>query len=135
MDQKLEILLNSKKNINSVDVDNYQKLEVVNKTSEILEYDIRNALSATEIFDAEREANPIYRIYGRIEYLSLLNGLSSNYNSVGNFFISSGGTNVKDIFNSFKFYLLKAASSGYTSGGSSIKYVRYFELLATPNDF
>jgi hypothetical protein len=137
MDQNLEILLNSKKNINSVDVDTYQKLEVLNKTSEILEYDIRNALSATEIFDAEREANPTYRIYGRIEYLSLLNGLSSNYNSVGNFFIGSGGTSVKNIFNSFKFYLLKAGT-GYThitGGSSTINYVRYFEVIATPTDF
>jgi hypothetical protein len=121
MDEKLQILLNSEKNINSVDVDNYLKLDIENKTGQIMEYDIRNALSATEIFDAEREANPIYRIYGRIEYLSLLNGLINNYNSVGNFFINANDTNVKTIFNSFKFYLLKAASSGYTqiTGGSS----------------
>jgi hypothetical protein len=138
MDEKLQILLNSKKNIASVDQDNYQKLELENKVGQIIEYDIRNALSATEIFDAEREANPIYRIYGRIEYLSLLNGLSNNYNNVGNFFISTGGTNVKTIFNSFKFYLLKAASSGYThitGGSSTINYVRYFEVIAGPSDF
>lgn len=137
MDQNLQILLNSEKNILSVDVDNYQKLEISNKTSEILEYDIRNALSATEIFDAEREANPIYRIYGRIEYLSLLNGLNNNYNNVGDFFISTGGTNTKNIFSSFKFYLLKAGT-GYThitGGSSSLNYVRYFEVIATPSDF
>jgi hypothetical protein len=102
-----------------------------------MEYDIRNALSATEIFDAEREANPTYRIYGRIEYLSLLNGLSNNYNNLGDFFVNTGSTNVKTIFNSFKFYLLKA-TTGYThitGGSSTINYVRYFEVIATPSDF
>jgi hypothetical protein len=137
MDQKLQILLGSAQNIASVDVDNYQKLEILNKTGQIIEYDIRNALSATEIFDAEREANPIYRIYGRIEYMSLLNGLSNTYNHVSDFFVNTGGTNVKTIFNSFKFYLLKA-TTGYThitGGSSTIDYVRYFEVIATPNDF
>jgi hypothetical protein len=135
MDEQLQILLNSTKNVVSVDKDNYLKLDIENKTGQIIEYDIRNALSATEIFDAEREANPNYRIYGRIEYLSLLNGLSNTYNSEGAFFVKTGSTNAKTIFNSFKFYLLKAASSGYTSGGSSIRYVRYFEVIATPSDF
>jgi hypothetical protein len=135
MDENVQILLNSKKNVDSVDKDNYQKLELENKPGQIIEYDIRNALSATKIFDAEREANPNYRIYGRIEYLSLLNGLSNTYNSEGAFFIKPTGVNNKTIFNSFKFYLLKAASSGYTSGGSNIRYIRYFEVIATPSDF
>lgn len=137
MDEQVQILLNSKKNVDSVDKDNYLKLDVENNTGQIIEYDIRNALSATEIFDAEREANPIYRIYGRIEYLSLLNGLSNNYNKVGDFFVNTGGTNSKNIFNSFKFYLLKA-TTGYThitGGSSTINYVRYFEVIATPTDF
>ena len=134
MDENLEILLGSTKNVNSVNVDNYQKIEITNNISEILEYDIRNALSASEIFDAEREANDVYRIYGRIEYLSLLNGLKLNYTKLKDFFLPSG--NSKNIFNSFKFYLLKAASSGYTEiTGSAIDYVRYFEVIATPKDF
>lgn len=130
----MEILLNSYKNIASVDVDTYQKIEIENNTSLILEYDIKNVLSATEIFDAEREANDIYRIYGRIEYLSLLNRLILQYKDLGAFF-SPVNLNNKDIFNSFTFYLLKA-STGYTNiVGSSIEYVRYFEVIATPNDF
>jgi hypothetical protein len=133
MDEKVEILLGSTKNIHSVDVDTYEKLELANKTSQIMEYDMKNALSATEIFDAERDANPIYRIYGRIEYLSLLNGLKSNYTKLQDFFLPASG---KTIFNSFDFYLLRAASSGYTQIlGSTIEYVRRFEVIATPADF
>lgn len=117
MDEKVQILLGTCKNVHSVDVDNYQKIELENKPSQILEYDIRNALSATEIFDAEREASQIYRIYGRIEYLSLLNGLITNYNSLSNFFLPQT-SNVKNIYNSFNFYLVRP-STGYTkiSGG------------------
>lgn len=134
MDEKLKILLNSTKNIASVDVDNYEKLEIVNKTSQIMEYDVKNALSATEIFDAEREANDTYRIYGRIEYLSLLNGLKLNYTKLEDFFLPTG--NSKNISNSFNFYLLKAGT-GYTQviSGGTIFWVRYFEVIATPSDF
>jgi hypothetical protein len=135
MDEKVQILLGTTKNVHSVNVDNYQLLELENKPAEINEYDVRNILSETEIFDAEREANDVYRIYGRLEYMSLLNGLPLNYSGLTNFFLPQK-TNCKNIFNSFKFYLLKAASSGYTKiSGNSTEYVRYFEVIATPNDF
>ena len=138
MDEKFEILLNSAKNIASVNVDTFEKIELTNTTSEILEYDVKNALSATEIFDAEREANPIYRIYGRIEYLSLLNGLKLNYSRLSDFFLQQT-TNIKDIFNSFDFYLVRPASSGYTNimngTGTTLYWMRFFEVIATPQDF
>jgi len=138
MDESFEILLNSAKNIASVNVDVYEKIELTNKTSEILEYDIRNALSATEVFDAEREANPIYRIYGRVEYLSLLNGLKQNYKYLSDFFLQQT-TNVKNIFNSFDFYLVRPAPSGYTNimngTGKTLYWSRVFEVIATPENF
>ena len=133
----MKILLNSLKNIKSVNVDNYEKIELSNKPSLINEYDIHNVLSATEVFDAEREANKIYRIYGKIEYISLLNGLKNNYTNFEDFF-NPQLLDSKNILNSFDFYLVKAAKSGYTniiSGGSTIKYVRYFEVIATPKEF
>jgi hypothetical protein len=132
MSENIEILLGIDKNVNSVNVDNYMDFLLENKQGEIIEYDIENSLSATEIFDAEREANDIYRIYGRIEYLSLLNGLSLNYKVLGDFFLPTG--NSKNINNSFKFYLIKPGT-GYTSGGSSVDFVRYFDVIATPADF
>jgi hypothetical protein len=134
MDNSVKILLNSHKNINSVDIDNYEKVELLNKSSNIIEYDIKNVLSATEIFDAEREANPIYRIYGGFEYLSLLNGLSLNYQYFEDFFIPLSG-NCKTIENSFRFYLLKPAT-GYTKiTTKSTQYIRYYEVIAVPSQF
>jgi hypothetical protein len=133
----VEILLNSLKNVHSVNVDNYEKVELTRKVSVINEYDIRNILSATEIFDAEREANPVYRIYGKIEYMSLLNGLKLNYTQFSDFF-NPQLTNNKNVLNSFNFYLVRPATSGYThitSGGSTILWQRFFQVVATPNDF
>lgn len=138
----MEILLNSYKNINSVNVDNHTKVELLNRKSLITEYDIRNVLSATEVFDIEREANEIYRIYGKIEYLSLLNGLKNGnstiegYTQFSDFFLPQKTGNTKTLLNSFKFYLVKPAVSGYTKiVGNDIEYVRYFQVIATPNEF
>lgn len=133
----MEILLNSLKNVHSVNVDNYEKFELTRNVGVINEYDIRNILSATEIFDAEREANPVYRIYGKIEYMSLLNGLKLNYTQFSDFF-NPQITNNKNLLNSFNFYLVRPAVSGYTqilSGGSTILWQRFFQVMATPNDF
>jgi hypothetical protein len=55
MDEKVEILLGSTKNIHSVDVDTYEKLELANKTSQIMEYDMKNALSATDLMQREMQ--------------------------------------------------------------------------------
>lgn len=133
----MKILLNSLKNVASVNVDNYEKIKLSNKLSLINEYDIRNILSVTEIYDSEREASEIYRIYGKIEYMSLLNGLRYDYSQFSDFFNPQLIGN-KNILNSFDFYLVKPASSGYTQltgGGSTILWTRYFQVIATPNEF
>ena len=134
----MKILLNSLKNVHSVNVDNYEKIELTRKVSAINEYDIRNILSATEIFNAEREANEVYRIYGKIDYMSLLNGLKNNYTQFLDFFAPQFSGDSKTLLNSFDFYLVRPAVSGYTqivSGGSTILWMRYFQVVATPNDF
>lgn len=132
----MEILLNSLKNINAVNVDNYDKVQLSNKLGLIHEYDLRNVLSATEVFDAEREAYENYRIYGKIEYLSMLNGLKSTYTGFTDFF-QPQTLNCKTLLNSFDFYLVKPTSSGYTqfSGTNTTDYLRTFEVIATPQDF
>ena len=137
MDENLQILLNSTKNIDSVNVDTHNKIELSNKRSLLHEYEIKNVLSATEVFNIEREANAIYRIYGKIEYISLLNGLKNNYLSLSDFFLPEYSGNSKNLLNSFDFYLVKAGS-GYTqivSGGSTILWRRHFQVIATPNEF
>jgi hypothetical protein len=137
MDRSVEILLGSLRDINSVNTEEFTKAELTRKTSEITEFSINDIVDATEVFDEEREANPVYRIYGRIEYLSLLNGLVNNYDELDDFFTPDFDTASKNIMNSFDFYLVRPASSGYTRAGSinSGNYLRLFQVVATPNDF
>lgn len=136
MDNKLKILLGSEKNINSVNVDNYNKIELTKKESRITEFTVNDVVNATEQFDNEREANTIYRIYGRIEYLSLLNGLKSGYDKLEDFFNPKKTGSFKDIFNSFDFYLVAPSDTGYIKiGRNTNKYKRSFKVLAKPNNF
>lgn len=134
MDNKIEILLGSQKNINSINVDNYETIELTNNESEINEFTVNDVVNATELFDTERKNNPVYRIYGRIEYMSLLNGLKTNYSILPDFF-NPQITDSKNIFNSFDFYLVTPSSSGYTNISNTTNYKRNFTVIADRNDF
>ena len=82
MDKSIEILLGSEKNITSVNTDNFDKIELFNKTRELTEFNINDEISSTDVFDSERESNQIYGIYGKIEWMSILNGLKANYRTL-----------------------------------------------------
>lgn len=143
MDKKTDILFGPSKNINSVAVDTYDSVLLENKRNNILEYDVRNILSVTEVFEAERQGTEVYRIYGGIEYLSLLNGVKDQYRLVSDFFTPyycpEGETcTFRDIYDAFDFYLVRPYT-GYTRAGThsdpNRPYVRKFEVIATPDDF
>ena len=115
MDKNIQIRLGSTKNINSVNVDTFEKVKLSFTPSLLTEYNVRNAVNAADIFDEERNTTAIYRIYGGLEYFSMLNGLDRNYSSVTDFFTPNNTTNIRDVFNSFDFYLVKPSNTGYTS--------------------
>jgi hypothetical protein len=134
-----KILLNSEKNIDSVNIDSYTKIQLENEFKEIVEFDIRKVISQTEVFEEEREKNEIYRIYGKINYLSLLNGLKLDYATVFNFFDKKKYPNeCKNIFNSFKVYLVKPSKETKERVEIENKelnnFGRYFEVIATGFD-
>jgi len=144
MDEKIQILLGSAKNINSVNVDTYARIELTNKLEEITEYSINNSLSASDVFDAEREASEIYRIYGKIEYFSLLNNLKNiGIPTLNDFFIpyfpsviTNTNTSI-NLLNSFNFYLLRPSNTGYTNiiiEGDNSYYIRDFEIITDDID-
>lgn len=145
MDEKLQILLGSAKNVTSVNVDTFARIELTNKLEEITEYTINNTLSASDVFDAEREASELYRIYGKIEYLSLLNNLKNigSLPMLNDFFIpyypsaSTLSNTSKTLLNSFKFSLLRPSNTGYTNitiEGDNTYYIRDFELVSDDID-
>lgn len=130
----MDILLNSQKNVDAINVNNYKKVELLNKSKLLTEYDSRNVLSASDVFESERETTNIYRIYGKFEYFSQLNGLKNNYMGIDDIFIQEK-TNSKNILNSFDFYLLKPSEhTNIIDPNSDIKFVRNFEVIATPKD-
>lgn len=138
MDKRLEILLPEKKNVNSINIDLYDKVYLENKRANLLEYDINNILSVTEVFDSERQNNEIYRIYGSIEWLSNLSGLREDYDQLSDFFLpftNLGETPItfKNLLNSFNIYLVKP-STGFTQINNTDEYIRYFDVIGTPND-
>jgi len=134
MDNKVQILLGSKKNINSVNTDSYTKIELVRNASEINEFTVNDVVSSTEVFDEERSANQVYRIYGRIEWLSLLNGLRDGYDSLEDFF-NPQSTDSKKLQDVFQFYLVapsSAATYGTIYNTDLVK--RNFEVIAGKDD-
>lgn len=136
MDKMVEILLGSEKNIDSVNTDSYSKVELVRNTSELNEFTVNDVVNSTVVFDAERQENQVYRIYGRIEWMSLLNGLTNSPRILENFFFPQYDDGSKNIINSFDFYLV-APSSGetYNPITGTNKLRRNFEVIATPNEF
>lgn len=137
MDKQIKVLLNQYKNIESVNSDLFHKISLNGEISEINEFNIKNVLSVTELFDIERDENQVYRIYGRIEYMSLLNGLMSDYSKFEDIFNPIKTGQLKDIINSFDFYLVRPTDDewNYIGGVSNLNYNRYFKVIATPNEF
>lgn len=141
MDKTIEILLGSRKNIASIDVDTFDKIQLFTNESELTEYDVYDSLSSADVFDTERENSQTYRIYGRIEYMSLLNGLKQNYTDFEDFLLPDYSLTSGNITNSFDFYLVRPAESGYTeingitNADGDDFYIRYFKVLATPSNF
>ena len=136
MDNKQEILLNSEKNINSVNRDSYTTIELTNNQSVMTEFTVNDVVNSTIVFDAEREQNQVYRIYGRIEWMSLLNGLKAGYSILEDFFNPDpDSTTSKKLKDSFQFYIV-APSSGVTYGtvsGTNQKR-RVFQVIAGKDD-
>lgn len=153
MDNKIVILLGNEKNINSVNVETHHKIEISNNVSEITEFTVNDAVDSTKQFNVEREKNSNYRIYGKIEYMSLLNGLKSSYSKLDDFFNSQKTGDIKDIINSFDFYLVAASMfsgdtytpidntgggnliSGSTIIDDTINLMRNFTVVANNDNF
>lgn len=127
----MKILGNKYKNLNSVNKDIDIKISLNNKEHEFNEFNLNTVIDSSEVFNSERQTTPIYRIHGRIEYLSLLNGLKKDYIKLEDFFQPQKNNNY-NIFESFKIYLVKPSSIGYTQIPLTNYYKRCFEVIAEP---
>lgn len=127
MSEVYEIQIGTGETANSVLVDNFLSLNLKTNTAEILPYDQTSVISAAQLFDDERQASSVFRIYGSVDFISIVNGLKLNYNSLNDFWTRprigmelSGLT--RNLLNTFDIYLCKQkgnlfeVSSGIYSG-------------------
>jgi hypothetical protein len=104
------IQLGTKKSTTSVNVDQNVNINLKNSTKEILSFNESSAIDVSALFNSERQASQSYRVYGRIDFMSIINGLHLDYTKLNDFFTPArlgeeklGLT--KNILNSFDVYL------------------------------
>lgn len=141
MDKRIKVLLGSNKNIRSTNTDIYDRIIFSNDTNVITEYNVNEEINSSDQFNIEREENESYRIYGRIEWMSMLNGVINNYDKLKDFFYPKHISTSKNILNSFNVYLVRPSSLPYdelvkTNDDTLYehKYNRLFEVIATSSD-
>jgi hypothetical protein len=130
---KEKFILSTDRYANAPSVDYYKTIELKNKTKFLLNDENITNINLSELFNIERENSYNYRLLGTINYLSLINNLNSNYSQVQDFFVRyNGGNNPKNIYNSFKIYVLKKSDS-YISLGNDLYKERY-DIITEIND-
>ena len=134
--------LNEEKNVDAVNRDFNQKIEFDSKQQTIIEYDIKNVLDVATTFENERQGTDTYRIYGSIEYISVLNGIPTGYTSYLDFFDPQTGI-TKSFLNDYKVYLVKpygfydntiSGQTGFTKLDNNL-YIKNFEIITELENF
>lgn len=123
MSEVYEIQLGEKRTVNSINVDEYLYTKFDTSSKEILPYDQTSVINAAQLFDDERQDSQIYRFYGCVNFMSVINGLKKTYKGVDDFFKrpkigdeANGLT--KSLINSFDIYLCRPMGNVYS--GSSL---------------
>jgi hypothetical protein len=133
-----QIQLPRLKNITETDKEIYMKTSLSSNYSNILEYDVRNVLDVTQVYETERQYVDTFRIYGEIEYLSPLNKMITGYTQLTDFFtIFLPSAITKNILTDFKFYLL-APTTAYTAlitGSTGGTFLKNYEVLSELKNF
>jgi hypothetical protein len=139
LEESKKILLNSFKNVDSVNTDIYLNVELKAERKQINEDIVNTFVSLSERFDYERQQSTKFRIYGAIEYFSFFNNIPINYTGTTDFFrppIQSEINNdlLKNFSNSFKVYLCKLSYDSIDTLNNN-RYTLYFDKITQLNDF
>ena len=131
MDEKIR--LSQFDNVDATNQDMYQSMGLSVNEEEIIEFDIRNVLDVTAVYEAERQLSNVYRLYGEAEYLSPLNAMITGYTQQTDFFTTfPRSADTKSILTDFKFYLL-APTTAYTAlitGDTGGTYIKDYEVIS-----
>lgn len=138
MNEPIQIQLGSSRSVNSINVDEFVNIELQNNEATILPYSQSSVINVAEIFDNERQASLNYRVYGDIDFLSVVNGLLKTYTKVSDFFTrpligSEQKGLTRNLLNCFDIYLCKL-STGHTAYSSQSLYNTGYEILTNLSD-
>lgn len=133
----------------AINLDAYENVDLSTHMREILPYDQTNVISQAQLFNKERQQSQKYRVYGTLDFMSIVNGLSINYKSIDDFFTRprigaefSGIT--RSILNCFDIYLCRplgnkfSGSTVLVSGNTlatGLTYQLKYEIITSPNNF
>ena len=132
------IRLNRYKYINATDKDMAQKIGLSSSNKTLMEYDIRNVLNVTDVYEGERQNTDVFRLYGSIDYLSCLNGLITGYTTLEDFFtVELPSAITKNILSDFKFYVVipTTADTLLISGTTGGTYERNYMVISELDRF
>lgn len=110
MSKIIQIQLGRFKNQFAIDVDQNLNVELTSSHKELLSFNESSVINVSELFNSERQESQSYRVYGRLDWMSIINGLFLQYTKIGDFFKTTrlgnelGGLS-KNIVNSFDIYL------------------------------
>lgn len=150
MDKNIQIQLGNKKNVTSINEDSYIYSNLETSQTELCLYDQTSVINAAQLFDNERQSSQDYRLYGTLNFMSLVNGLMKTYDSVTDFFIRprigqelSGLT--RSIIDCFDVYLCRPLGNTFSTGGtvlvsgntllSGATYQLKYQILTNLNNF
>lgn len=129
MDIQDKIQLGVSKHVNAVNVDTSIKVNLGSTSTLSLEYDVKNVLDITQVFDDERQNVDKYRLHGSIEYLSILNGIPKQYKLKPDFFSQQpASASTKNLLSDFNIYIVKP-STGFTELIANERYVKNYDVI------
>lgn len=133
MSESLIIQLGLSKNKTAVNVDQSISIELKDSKKEILSYNESSVIDVANLFELERQESETYRIYGKIDFISIINGLKKNYKVINDFFTPprlgdelDGAT--KNLPFCFDLYLCYPSSGKTSLGGND--YVRNYVIAS-----
>lgn len=144
MDNTYFIQIGTGRTTNSVNVDEYLTVGLRTNQAEILPYDTTSVINVAQVFDDERQASTVFRIYGDCDFISVVNGLKKGYKSLSDFFTrprigdeASGRT--YNVVNIFDVYLCKqwTGNTAFTdvTGNTPLNFQRKYEVLTDLSSF
>lgn len=147
MDKKYKIRLGETKSVDSINTDSTINLKLDSNKKNIIDYNKQEFIDVSELFDNERQNSEKYRIFGSINYFSLLNNINEDYYNIEDFFRikEPDENNLRNITTDFNIFIVKPIppedyrlvngnlSDGYEEIGTNSLYLRSFEIISEIN--